>query len=305
MSLEQIIARLIGQAETGDAGPRPQSPAERRALSRRLRAIVDDDAGDRGSDAPDRGPAADALKLAAYLDGGMSASERDAFEAALVQSPTRRDDLIAAVEWIERMSAQQAMPPADATALAIALERDAPSVPAKRSAGFSGWIEWLLPRPRLAIATSALATFAIVAVGIDIALHTNPQFRQVIQSQSSPAGGSDAPWQDASTRLPPSNAQPDRPLLPPAPQLGDPILFTAETINALTAYRNDPSAARRQDVLAALVRAGAAEIPADRVRSIAIQPQLVERLSKPPGGLPTQISARLSMDGELAISIAK
>ena len=73
---------------------------------------------------------------------------------------------------------------------------EAPSAPAKRSARFSGWIEWLLPRPRLAIATSALATFAIVAVGIDIALHTNPQFRQVIQSQSSPPGGSDAPWQD-------------------------------------------------------------------------------------------------------------
>ena len=83
------------------------------------------------------------------------------------------------------------MPPADATALAIALERAVPSAPATRSAGFIGWIEWLLPRPRLAIATSALATFAIVAVGIDIALHTNPQFRQVIQSQSSPAGGSD------------------------------------------------------------------------------------------------------------------
>jgi hypothetical protein len=304
MSLEQIIARLIGPAEPGDAGPRPQSPAERRALSRRLRAIVGDDAYERGSEAPDRGPAADALKLAAYLDGGMSAAERDAFEAELVRLPTRRDDLIAAVDWIDQMSAQQAMPPADATALAIALERGAPSAPATRSARFSGWIEWLLPRPRLAIATSALATFAIVAVGIDIALHTNPQFRQVIQSQSSPPGGSDA-WQDTATRLPPSNARPEQPLLPPAPQLGDPILFTAETINALIGYHDDPSAARRQDLLAALARAGAAEIPPDRVRSIAIQPQLVERLAQPRGSLPTQISARLSIDGELAISIAK
>ena len=305
MSIEQIIARLIGPAEPGDAGPRPQSPAERRALSHRLRAIVGDDAYERESEAPDRSPAADALKLAAYLDGGMSASERDAFEAELVRSPARRDDLIAAVDWIEQMSAHQAMPPADATARAIALEREAPSAPATRSAGFSGWIERLLPRPRWAIATSALATFAIVAVGIDIALHTNPQFRQAIQSQSSPAGGSDAPaWQDIS-RLPSSNALPERPLLPPAPQLGDPILFTAETINTLLAYRDDPSAARRQDLLAALMRAGAPDIPADRVRAIAIQPQLVERLSKPRGDLPTQISARLSLDGELAISIAK
>ena len=123
MSLEQIIARLIGPAETGEGGPRPLSPAERRALSQRLRAIVDDDAAERGAEAPDRGPAADALKLAAYLDGGMSASERDAFEAELVRSPARRDDLIAAVAWIEQISAQQEMPPADATALAIALER--------------------------------------------------------------------------------------------------------------------------------------------------------------------------------------
>jgi len=305
MSLDQIIARLIGPAETGDGGARAQSPAERRALSRRLRAIVGDDAAERGSEAPDRGPAADALKFAAYLDGGMSASERDTFEAELVRSPARRDDLLAAVAWLEQISAQQAMPPADATALAIALEPEAPSAPAQHSAGFSGWIEWLLPRPRLAIATSALATFAIVAVGIDIALHTNPQFRQVIQSQPTPTGGSDAPaWQD-SARLPPSNAQSRRPLLPPAPQLGDPILFTAETINALIAYRDDPSAARRRDLLATLVRAGAPEIPADRVRSIALQPQLVERMTQPRGGLPTQISARLSMDGELAISIAK
>jgi hypothetical protein len=94
-------------------------------------------------------------------------------------------------------------------------------------------------------------------------------------------------------------------LLPPAPQLGDPILLTAETINSLIAYRGDPTAARRQELLAALVRAGAPEIPADRVRSIALQPPLYERLAKPIGGLPAQISARLSMDGELAISIAK
>ena len=304
MSLEQIIARLIGPAEPGEEGARPQSAAERRALSSRLRAIVDGDVGERGGGAPDHGPAADALKLAAYLDGGMNAAERDAFEAELVRSPARRDDLVAAAEWIEQMSARQELPPAEATALAIALEQAVPSAPARHSAGFVGWIESLLPRPRLAIATSALAMVAIVAVGIDIALHTNPQFRQAIQSQSSPPGGPDA-WQDSSTRLPPSSARPERPLLPPAPQLGDPILFTAETINALNAYRDDPSASRRQELLAALVRAGAPEIPVDHVRSIALQPPLVERLAKPGGSLPTHISARLSIDGELAISIAK
>ena len=188
----------------------------------------------------------------------MSAAERDAFEAELVRSPARRDDLIAAVD-MDRADVGTARDAAGRCDRARDRTRDgsAPSAPAKHSAGFAGWIEWLLPRPRLAIATSALAMFAIVAVGIDIALHTNPQFRQVIQSQSTPAGGSDAPRGRIRSRLPPSNAQPERPLLPPAPQLGDPILFTAETINALIAYRDDPSAARRQELLAALVRAGA------------------------------------------------
>ena len=98
--------------------------------------------------------------------------------------------------------------------------------------------------------------------------------------------------------------QPERPFLPPAPQLGDPIVLTAETINALIAYRDDPSPARRQDLLAALARAGAPPIAADRVRSIVLQPQLYERLTQPRGGLPTWISAKLSLDGELAIAIA-
>ena len=309
MSLERIIARLIGQAEGGQAGARPLSPVEGRAVSQRLRAIVDGDADEHGADIRDHGLAADALTLAGYLDGSMTAPEREAFEAELVRSPPRRDELIAAAAWIDGIAAQREMPPADATALAIALGASAPSGSATRRAGFTGLIEWLMPRPRLAIATSALASIAIVAVGIDIALHTNPQFRQAIQSQSSAPGGPvlNSPgngWQDTSTRAPMSNAQPGR-FPPPAPQLGDPIILTAETINALIAYRGDPSPARRQGLLAALARAGAAPIAADRVRAIALQPQLYERLTQPrQGGLPTWIAAKLSVDGELAITIA-
>jgi hypothetical protein len=309
MSLERIIARLIGQAEGGEAGTHPPSPAEGRAVSQRLRAIVEGEAAERGAEIADHGLAADALTLAAYLDGSMTAAERDAFEAALTRSPARRDDLIAAAAWIDEIAAKQEMPPADAAALAIALERAAPSGPEKRRAGFAGLIEWLLPRPRLAIATSALASIAIVAVGIDIALHTNPQFRQVIQSQSSPPGGPGLGlpgdgWRDTSSRLPPTKAPPERSFLPPAPQLGDPIILTAETINALIAYREDPSPARQKDLLAALARAGAAPIPADQVRAIMLQPQLYERLTQQRSGLPTWISARFTIGGELVIAIA-
>jgi hypothetical protein len=308
MSLERIITRLIGQAEPGEGAPSPLSPAEARALSQRLRAIVDGDAGEGSAKVPDRGPAADALKLAAYLDGSMSTAERETFEAELTRSPARRDDLIAAAAWIDEITAKQTTPPADATALAVALEAAAPSQSTKRRAGFAGLMDWLLPRPRLAFATSALASVAIVAVGIDIAFHTNPQFRQVIQSQSSPPGGPvvGLPGDSArqpSSRLPPSTANPDRPVPPPA-RLGDPIILTAETINALIAYRNDPSPARQNALLAALARAGSAPIPADQVRAIMLQPQLYERLTQPRDGLPTFISARFSIGGELVIAIA-
>jgi hypothetical protein len=299
MSLERIIAHLTGPHEGGEADA--LSPAQRRAVSQRLRAMVDGEGAEGGAGRADR--ADDALALAAYLDGSMPVSERDAFEAELVRSPARRDELIAAAAWIEEIATKREAPPPDATALAIALERPAAEVPARRTPGFTGLIEWLLPRPRLAIATSALASLAIVAVGIDIALHTSSQLRQTIQSQSAPAGGSASPrdvWQDPSTRQP---SPPERPFLPVNPDA--PIVLTAETINALIAYRDDPSTARRQDVLAALVRAGAAPFSADRVRAIIVEPKLYERLTQPRGGLPTRIAARLSLDGELAISMAQ
>jgi hypothetical protein len=298
MSLERIITHLIGPAVGGQPGSRALSAAEGRAMSQRLRAIVD---GEGGAGGAESGPAAEALKLAAYLDGSMTGPERDAFEAELVRSPPRRDGLIAAAAWIDEIAAKQEMPPPEVTAQAIALE--AAAAPARRTAGFTGFIEWLLPRPRLAIATSALAALAIVAVGIDVALHTNPQFRQVIQSQSPPSGGSLAPsegWRESSAREPTS--APERPFLPAKP--GEPIVLTAETINTLIAYRDDPSPARRQDVLTALARAGAAPLPGDRVRAITVEPKLYERLTQPRAGLPTRIAARLSLDGELIVTIA-
>jgi hypothetical protein len=108
---------------------------------------------------------------------------------------------------------------------------------------------------------------------------------------------------DTFARQSPSNAKTDRPVQP-APQPGDPFVLTAETINALVAYRNDPSPARQQTLLAALARAGAAPIPADKVRAIMLQPQLYERISQQRGDLPHWISARLTIGGELVIAIA-
>jgi hypothetical protein len=289
MSLEQIIARLVGPSEAGQAGVRPLSAEESRALSQQLRAIVDGETSADTAQRADDGPAADALKLAAYLDGSMTVPERDAFEAELVRSQARRDEVVAAAAWIEEIAAKHEMPPASATALATALETPAAAQSAKPAGGFTAWIEWLLPRPRLAVATSALASFAILAVGVDIALHTNPQFRAAIQSTATPGDAPDT-WKQP----------PDRTFLPSLP--GDPLILNAETINALIAYRNDPSQARQTELLAALTRAGA-RIAHDRVRSIALQPQLIERLSQRGGTLPTRISTRLSINGELAITM--
>lgn len=295
MSLERIIARLVGSTAAAEEGA--ISPAEGRALSQRLREIVDGTASAAGGQNPDQGMAADALKLAAYLDGSMADSERSAFEAGLVGSPTRRDELIAAAAWIDEIAARPETPPADAAALAIALETAAP---AKRGPGFAGLIEWLLPGRRLAMATSALASMAILAVGVDIALRTHPQFQQMMQSQSSrtPVATPNDGSPQIHSMFP--NAEPNG----PAPQPGDPVVLTAETINALIAYRNDPSAERQKQLLTALARAGAAPIPADRVRAIMLQPQLYERLTQQPGDLPARISARISVAGELVIAIA-
>jgi hypothetical protein len=308
MSLEQVIARLVGPAETGEGAPEPLSPAEGRALSQQLRAIVDGDLGEQGEATSDRGLAADALTLAAYLDGSMGTAERDAFEAELTRSPARRDELIAAAAWIDVLAARQEAAPADATALALALEPATPSGRGKSGAGgFAGLMEWLLPGRRLAMATSALASIAIVAVGIDVALHTNPQFRQLIETQSSPPSGPvTAPGGDGSPPIRPmfpSNAKPEQPSQPAA-RLGDPIVLNAETINALIAYHDDPSAERRRRLLAALVRAGSAPIPAERVGAIVLQPQLYERLTQQRNDLPTRISARFTVAGEFLIAIA-
>src|SRR5262249_3192611 len=157
-------------------------------------------------------------------------------------------------------------------------------------------IEWLLPRPRLAIATSALASLAIVAVGIDIALHISPQLRPGIQSEPTPPDGLPLPpmplaWRDSAAREQTSRLQPAARSLPVTPDAR--VVLTAETINALIAYRADPSPTRKQELLAALARAGAAPFSADRVRAIAIEPRLYEQLTQPRSGLPTRIATRL------------
>ena len=287
MSIEPIIARLIGRAETGEARPNPLSREESHALSQRLRALVREEAA--GSSGPDHGPAAEALRLATYLDGAMDPVERATFERELVDSPERRDELIGAVAWLDDLAAKRALPPADALELAMALDTPAPPTP--RGRGMAAIVEWLLPRPRLAMATSALATVAIAAVGLDIALHMSPLMNRppVVESGQ------------------PTQATYDRPFLPNStirPGQSDQILLTAETINAVIAYQDKPAEPQRLELLRVLARAGAPAFDARSVRSIALQPKLSERLRQRDGRLPTTISASLSLDGTLRLDSA-
>jgi len=282
MSMEPIIERLIGRAEAGEAGS--LTPEEGRALSQRLRALVD---GDPASTGPDRGPAEEALRLAAYLDGTLDAAARADFERELVHSPERRDELIAAVAWLDQLAARREAPPADALQRAMALDTPPPQ---PRGRGFAAVVEWLLPRPRLAIATSALATLAIAAVGVDIALHLSPL------ATRPPAIGETLEPPPIRTHLPPPST------IRPLPQ--GRILLTAETINAVLAYQEQPAEQRRLDLIGALARAGSPAFDARNVRVITVQPRLLERLRQRNERLPAEIAASLSLDGNLRLESA-
>jgi hypothetical protein len=285
MSIEPMINRMIGQAETG--GGEHLSHEESRQLSQRLRELVAKEADEAVS--PDRGAAAEALLLAAYLDGGMDPAERAAYERELTYSPERRDELVDAAAWLDVLAARSELPPADATELLMTLDTPA-AAPPPRGRGLAALIEWLLPRPRLAIATSALATLAIAGVSLDLALHFSPlrtTFSPPATETVRTFGPIDSP-----------NTQTMRPMLP------NRILLTAETINAMVAYQENPSEQQRSELLRALIRAGAPAIDTSKVQSIAVLPRLAEWLRQRGGRLPAAILATLSPNGTLTLENA-
>src|SRR5262249_47612194 len=94
------------------------------------------------------------------------------YERQLMGSPDRRDELVSAAAWLDEIEAKTEAPPAELTAFALKLDNARPE-PHKPSR-FVAFIERLFPGPRLALATSAIASVAIVAVGLDVALKVNP-----------------------------------------------------------------------------------------------------------------------------------
>jgi hypothetical protein len=284
--MELIIARLIGRAETGGAERPPASHAEEYALAQRLRALVGEEAEGARSD---HGPAAEALQLAAYLDGAMEPAARAAFECELVRSPHRRDELLSTAAWLDELAARQELPPADATVLAMSLDTPVSvtsAKPSRQARGFAAFVERLLPQRRFAIA-SALATVLIAVVGVDIALRISPPLAPPAAEQ----GQVIRSFRDA----------------PSALQAGqrNVMILTAETINALIAFQEQqPADAQRAELLRTLARAGASALDAGNVRAVTLQPRLSEYLARRTGPLPTTISATLAPDGTLALERA-
>jgi len=288
MSIEDLlISRLIGQGEASDAGQPPLSAAQSQALSRRLRGILE--TGQPSSTGLDRGPAAEAMQLAAYLAGTMAPAERASFERELAESPDRRDALLSAAAWLDRLATLQDEPSPAALERVSALE--SPATPPRP--WWQAAAEWLLPGPRLAIATSALATIAIVAVGLDIAMHMSPS----VQPAPQPNVATTAETPPMRTILPPNS------MVPPAARTGEQgrAPLTAETINAITAYLERPEPQQIQGLLVALTRAGAGTFAPSGVQKVAMAPEMAERLRQRGGRLPTRISASLSMDGTLRL----
>jgi hypothetical protein len=235
----------------------------------------------------------------------MDAPERAAYERELVRSPERRDELVSAAAWLDEIEGRQEAPPVELTALALALDGARPE-PQRRS-GFVAFIERMFPGPRLAIATSAIASFAIVAVGFDVALHVNPRLMPTQQVAVGPGATpaahphypNERPWVDPSAQRPD-----DRPTMT-YPTREAPLFEGAvgpELRDALLAFRRDASQPHRQQLLVALAGAGLRAADARRVTSIMVQPALYDLGAT---NTDARIMARLAVDGTLVLEVAR
>lgn len=145
---------------------RPMSQEPIDALIRRLAG--DEPAGSRA----DRDPATENMRLAAYLDGGMTAEERAAFEQELAHSAGRREDLLSAVAWSDEIDAKREHAPDHVVQQVLAL--DAMKTEASRGIWWRGWLpasrrQWIFA------GASALACVLVALIALQIL--SGPSFR--------------------------------------------------------------------------------------------------------------------------------
>jgi len=265
--IEALIRRLAG-----GEGQEPLSPAEERAL----RLAVHDGAEETARSGEDGGAAAEHLRLAAYLDGTMTAREKAAFEQELARSPAGREQLISAAAWLDDIEAKRQSAPDHLVRQALALHA------AKSDETAEAWWQQWLPAPRRpwVLAAAALASVAIVIVGIQVV-------RQVTSS-------------GPSFKLP-EIAGVDRPAETRPAALKRKIDASAELIGAVLAYDRNPGAQQRADLLARLKGSGTVGIDLDRIQTIEIEKALKDRLQTNP---PPAISLAAPAPDRLVLGVA-
>jgi hypothetical protein len=284
--LDAIIRRLVGGE--ADASDRPLTAEERRALAAAFAQRADAARSEAGAD---RDAADEHLRLAAYLDGTMAADEKERFERELAASAAQRDALTSAAAWSDALDAGRRSASEDLLRRAMALDAT-PSLPA-------GWwrtaIQGLGPsgsRRPWTLAASAAACLLVAVIGF-VVVHQNlmgpgtqpPTVIAVPQPSAPPtvSSASDKGRAGASTQR-----------LEPTPALAA----------ALSRYDEEPSADRREAILAALRQAKSSSLDTARVVAITIDKRLYDRLQQPDGPLP-MIAVTLSADGRMTFALAE
>jgi hypothetical protein len=267
--IDALIRRLAGSE-----GPEqePLSPAQERAV--RLAVHGGAEAAGARSRAG-RDAAAEHLRLAAYLDGTMTAQEKAAFEEELARSPFGREQLISAAAWLDDIGAKRQSAPDHLVQQALALD----AADSRQTA--EPWWQWLAPRRRWVLAAGALASVAIVLVAIQAA-------RQVTSSGPS--------------FKPPEIAGADRPAETRPAALKRKVDASPELVSAILAYDRNPGTEQRKELLARLMGPSTLGIDLDRIQTIEIDKALRDRLQA--GAPPATISLAAPAADRLVLGLA-
>jgi len=223
----------------------------------------------------DRDPSAEHMRMAAYLDGGMTPDERAAYERELAQSPDRREELLSAVAWSDEIDAKRQAAPDHLVGQVLAL--DARSSRKTADAWWRGWLpasgrQWVFA------GASVLASIAIAFVAFQAARNApGPSFK----------------LPDIAGLNGPRETRPaiSRVTIPMSDALA----------KALAAYDRNSGARERADLVAALKNAG--RIPYDlEGATIEVAKPLHDRLqrSEPLGA----VTLGPSLDGHLILGLA-
>ncbi len=164
--LESEIKRLLDETERAPQAGEPSSNKPSSSVRARLTADISEAlaTGRTGSGASD-----DLAAKSAFLDGGLPASERDAFAAALASDENLRADMESARALVETVSDAPAPVPAHLLRQVLAESLSAPA-PVERGSIWS-WLRASPSRPRLLWAAAAVAAMLVIVPALLTADH--------------------------------------------------------------------------------------------------------------------------------------